>query len=105
MKSSVPVIMSMYFKEKCSNRGEVLKHLSQTRFLPPDSPALFHGRLYKSSPPAPGVSWSSGDNPRHDHTTPDWITASEYQDAPAVINDKVERLAALLKLSKVTLIS
>ena len=39
--------MTMYFKEKCSNRGELLKQLSQAKFLSSDSPGIFHGRLYK----------------------------------------------------------
>ena len=47
--------------------------------------------------------WESQERPRSDQaaSTPAWVTASEYQDTPAVMADKVERLAALLKLSKV----
>ena len=55
----------------------------------------------QSCPPSPSVTWTSDDRPRHDHQTPDWITATEFQDVNNVLNDKVERLAALLKLSKV----
>ena len=91
----------MYFKEKCSNRGEILKHLSQTKFLTPDQPSFYHGRLYKSCPPAPTVTSSSLEKPRNDRQAPDWLTATEFQDVSTVLNDKVERLAALLKLSKV----
>lgn len=54
----------MYFKEKCSNKGELLKHLSKTGFLEPENPAFFHGRIYSRCPPAPVVAWHSSDNPR-----------------------------------------
>ena len=47
--------------------------------------------------------WESQERPRSDQaaSTPAWVTASEYQDTASVMADKVERLAALLKLSKV----
>ena len=54
----------MYFKEKCSNKGELLKHLSKTGFLETENPAFFHGRIYSRCPPAPVVAWHSSDNPR-----------------------------------------
>merc|ERR1712198_81438 len=70
----------MFFKEKCSNKGELLKHLSKTGFLEPENPAFFHGRIYSRCPPAPVVAWHSSDNPRWDHQAPEWLTATEYQD-------------------------
>ena len=94
----------MYFKEKCSNKGEVLKHLSKTTFLDHKNSAFYHGRLYKTSPPAPIVIWESSDNPRLDHESPEWLTASEFQDTNPVFQDKVERLLALMRLSKKTVI-
>ena len=45
--------MTAVFREKCSSRGEVTKQLSTTKFLAPDSPGVFHGRLYRTCPPAP----------------------------------------------------
>ena len=47
--------------------------------------------------------WESQERPRSDQaaSTPAWVTASEYEDTASVMADKVERLAALLKLSKV----
>ena len=81
----------------------MLKQLTQTKFLNPDNSAIFHGRLYKSCPPSPSVTWASGEKPRADMSdgSPEWLTATEYQDVPRALTDKVERLAALLKLSKV----
>ena len=45
--------MTSVFKEKCSSRGEVTKQLSSTKFLASDNPGVFHGRLYRTCPPAP----------------------------------------------------
>ena len=45
--------MTTVFKEKCSSRGEVTKQLSSTKFLASDNPRVFHGRLYRTCPPAP----------------------------------------------------
>merc|ERR1712013_474521 len=94
----------MFFKEKNSNKGEVLKHLAKTTFLDHENSGFYHGRLYKNIPPAPVVSWASSDNPRPDHESPTWLTASEFQDTTPVFLDKVERLQALLRLSKKTVI-
>ena len=94
----------MFFKEKNSNKGEVLKHLAKTTFLDHENSGFYHGRLYKNIPPAPVVSWASSDNPRPDHESPTWLTASEFQDTNPVFLDKVERLQALLRLSKKTVI-
>ena len=54
----------MFFREKCSNKGEVLNQLNKTPFLEPDNPGFFHGRIYKTCPPAPVIGWASSDNPR-----------------------------------------
>lgn len=94
----------MFFKEKCSSKGEVLAHLSRTPFLEPGSPGFQHGRIYRSPPPAPAITWASQDNPRWDHAAPDWLTATEFHDTEQVVADKVERLAALLKLSRLTVV-
>ena len=47
--------MTAMFREKCSSRGEVTKQLSSTKFLAPDNPGVFHGRLYRTCPPAPVI--------------------------------------------------
>ena len=41
---------------------------------------------------------------RWDNDAPDWLTATEYLDTEQVLQDKVERLAALLKLSRHTVV-
>ena len=45
--------------------------------------------------------WQSQDRPRDDQETEDWLTATEFQDTAVSLQDKVERLAALISLSKV----
>ena len=85
-------------------RTDYLRQLQQAPALQPGCPALPHGRLYSSSsspPAAPVTVWLSRDQPRAGQESPAWVTASEYEDTAAVMADKVERLAALLKLSKV----
>ena len=91
----------MKVAKKYTNKGEIQRHLSKTKFLAHDSPGFFHGRLYRTFPPAPKVVWQSQDRPRDDQETEPWLTASEFQDTAVTLQDKVERLAALISLSKV----
>ena len=92
----------MKVNQKYTNKGEIQRLLSKTKFLAPDSPGFFHGRLYRTFPPAPRVVWQSEERPRADQDTDQaWLTASEFQDSPSTLQDKVDRLAALISLSKV----
>ena len=91
----------MKVNQKYTNKGEIQRHLSKTKFLAPDSPGFFHGRLYRTLPSAPKVVWQSQDRPRDDQETEPWLTATEFQDSPSTLQDKVDRLAALVSLSKV----
>ena len=91
----------MKVNQKYTNKGEIQRHLSKTKFLAPDSPGFFHGRLYRTFPPAPKVAWQSPDKPRDDQEAEAWLTASEFQDSPITLQDKVDMLAALISLSKV----
>ena len=92
----------MKVNQKYTNKGEIQRLLSKTKFLAPDSPGFFHGRLYRTFPPAPRVVWQSQDKPRADQETEPWLTATEFQDSATTLQDKVERLAALISLSKVS---
>merc|ERR1712198_260816 len=86
-------------------KEEILDFLSNSRFLVPEDPNFFHGRIYgKSQPPAPKVLWASSETPRHDHDAPEWLTATEYIESEDVLEDKVEWLIALLKISSKTVI-
>jgi len=53
---------------------------------------------------APKRIWESRDPPRKDHAAPDWLTASEFEDAPKVAQAKVRQLAELMRLSKRTVL-
>jgi len=50
------------------------------------------------------VLWKSDKPPRKDHSCPEWLTATEFQDAPEVVHAKCELLANLLRLSKKTVL-
>ena len=86
----------------------MLEQLAATPTLPASHPAFQHGRLYTTSPPAgPTVSWSSPWRPRTDEsqdTSPPWLTATEYREEATVLEDKLARLASLLRLSTHTVI-
>merc|ERR1711915_521180 len=91
--------------DRNSYKEEILDFLSNSKFLDQEDPNFFHGRIYgKSQPPAPKILWASSETPRHDHDAPDWLTATEYIDSEDVLEDKVEWLLALLKISSKTVI-
>ena len=94
----------MIVNKKYTNKGEIQRHLAKKKFLSPDSPGIYHGRVYKSFPPPPACVWESKEKPRQDQDAPDWLTASEYQDSTSSLGDKVERLAGLISLSKLTVV-
>mmetsp|Transcript_71099 Transcript_71099/g.129632 ORF Transcript_71099/g.129632 Transcript_71099/m.129632 type:complete len:528 (+) Transcript_71099:90-1673(+) len=75
-------------------------------FHPGDDPRAMHGRAFATvhaaeETPAPQVLWKSDKKPREG--SPDWLTATEYEDTPAVFRQKVQLLAALLCQSRRTL--
>ena len=74
-------------------RTEYLRQLQRAGPLQSDSPALPHGRLYHDCPPAaPLTLWLSRDKPRSGQESPAWVTASEYEDRPGALGEKVELL-------------
>ena len=75
----------MIVNKKYTNKGEIQRHLTKKKFLTPDSPGIFHGRLFKSFPPPPECVWESKERPRHDQEAEDWLTASEFQDSSATL--------------------
>ena len=92
-------------QSKSAYKKDILDHLKENRFLSPEDPNFFHGRIYgKSEPPIPHITWESDAAPRHDHGAPDWLTATEFSDTDEVFEDKIEWLLALLKISSKTVI-
>ena len=89
-------------------RTDYLRQLQQASPLQPGCPALPHGRLYSSSPPAalaaPVTVWLSRDQPRAGQQSPAWVTASEYEDSPEALSEKVGRLVELLEVSERTVL-
>merc|ERR1712168_1669481 len=92
-------------QSKSAYKKDILDHLKENRFLSPEDPNFFHGRMYgQSEPPVPDITWGSDSAPRHDHTAPPWLTATEFTDTHPVLQDKVEWLLSLLKISSKTAI-
>ena len=95
-------------------REEHLEQLARVKFLEHDSPIFWHGRLngneITNKEPSsfmaqrPQMTWQSSKPPRHDHTAPSWLTASEYQDTDTMLSEKIRQLANLMRVSQKTVI-
>jgi NAD-dependent SIR2 family protein deacetylase len=73
-------------------------------FDPGNDERAFHGRAFclaESSPTAPKVVWKSDKKPRQN--SPDWLTATEYEDVPEVFTAKIKLLRQLLLMSRRTM--
>uniref|UniRef100_A0A0G4GHS2 Uncharacterized protein n=1 Tax=Chromera velia CCMP2878 TaxID=1169474 RepID=A0A0G4GHS2_9ALVE len=83
-------------------RTAVESRLVEAGFLSHTDPLFMHGRGYYGPVKAPKVLWKSEQKPRDDHEAPDWLTASEFEDVPEVMNEKCRQLAALIRTSRKT---
>lgn len=91
------------------DRKNVLTRLRNQPFLAsPANPLFFHGRIckgYSGKLSPPDMTWKSALKPRDDHDgTPDWLTASEYQDDAKTSDAKLAILAQLLRMSNKTVV-
>ena len=68
----------------------MVAQLGKTTVLQPQSRNFQHGRLYNYVLPPPRVTWKTTEPPRGPGG-PAWLTASELQDRPEVLQDKVSR--------------
>jgi len=85
-------------------RPNVCAHLKDTPFLENTDPFFMHGRLYDGPMQKPTCIWDCKKPPRDDHSAPKWLTASEFQDEEEVAHHKVCQLAALMRISKKTVL-
>lgn len=85
-------------------RTEACRILSETPQMDVEDPKFFHGRLYEGPADPPKCIWKSKNKPRDDHEAPDWLTASEFEDHPTVMEAKCKKLAALIRASKKTVV-
>merc|ERR1719409_2209117 len=69
-----------------------------------DDPLFMHGRGFSGKPSPPKVTWKSDKPPRDDHGAPGWLTASEFADQANVAKAKVKQLAALMRMSRKTVL-
>jgi NAD-dependent SIR2 family protein deacetylase len=66
-----------------------------------------HGRAYSGpirSSTKPKVLWKSSSKPRKDHDAASWLTATEFIDRDDVLRAKVAQLAALMRVSRHTVV-
>jgi len=89
-----------------ANRAAMVERLKDVpNFHPGEDSRSFHGRAFHTpegkEPVLPRVTWASKKKPREN--SPDWLTATEYSEVPAVFEAKVKLLANLLRASRRTL--
>lgn len=70
--------------------------------MSPNDRLFMHGWAYNGPVVKPKVLWASDQKPRKDHSAPDWLTATEYEDVDKVAAAKVRQLAQLMRLSRHT---
>merc|ERR1719356_297916 len=89
---------------ECQRKDLVSALAGVPEFHPGEDPRAFNGRAFclaDPSCPQPRCAWKSDKKPRQN--SPDWLTASEYADAPEVFAAKVKLLHELLLTSRRTL--
>jgi len=85
-------------------REAVEKRLASTAFIEHGHELFMHGRSYVGPKAKANVTWRSDKPPRKDHDHPDWLTATEFEDTHEVAAAKCRQLAALMRLSKKTVL-
>merc|ERR1719235_2259792 len=85
-------------------RSAACSRLSQTPFLEHTDPLFMHGRLFEGPNHSPECLWKCQKPPRDDHAAPKWLTASEFEDSKAVAMAKIRQLAALMRMSRKTVL-
>ena len=88
-------------------RSAYIQRNLNTSFItdPKTSELMFHGRTYTGPLTPPTCTWKSEKPPRDDHNDcPEWLTASEFQDVPSVLDAKVDHLCELLRVSRNTVL-
>lgn len=90
--------------ERGDGRADLEETLSRTPYLHHADALFMHGRIMSAGLAEPTITWRSSERPRADHGAPEWLTASEFEDAPTAKERKVKALAALLLASKRTVL-
>eukprot|EP00501_MAST-03F_sp_TOSAG23-6_P000787 GSMAST32.ASY1.ANO1.817.1 assembled CDS len=87
-------------------RKDVLKRLQNEKFLHHSQKVFWHGRLYSNfkTQPLPTLKWESKQKPRKDHDGEYWLTASEFCDTAAMMDEKCYVLSKLIQMSKRTIL-
>ena len=91
-------------EELAAARDAMCAKLAKISYLHHGDPLFMHGRGYEGRTRPPRTTWKSTKPPRDDHSSPDWLKASEFQDLKGVNEDKCQALAALLRMSRKTVL-
>lgn len=86
--------------------GMIREQLAEVPYFSPDvePDGFWHGRGYQGPLIRPHTTWESNAKPRDDHEAPEWLTASEFEDVPEVMDIKLTQLAELLQASRKTVV-
>eukprot|EP00927_Polykrikos_kofoidii_P044534 TRINITY_DN38471_c0_g1_i1.p1 TRINITY_DN38471_c0_g1~~TRINITY_DN38471_c0_g1_i1.p1 ORF type:complete len:750 (+),score=93.84 TRINITY_DN38471_c0_g1_i1:35-2251(+) len=85
-------------------RDAICSRLRNEKCMSLKDPLFWHGRAYEGPMTPPLETWHSDKPPRDDHFLPPWLTASEFEDVPEVLDEKIRNLIQLMRLSKRTVL-
>eukprot|EP00927_Polykrikos_kofoidii_P002631 TRINITY_DN11057_c0_g1_i1.p1 TRINITY_DN11057_c0_g1~~TRINITY_DN11057_c0_g1_i1.p1 ORF type:complete len:722 (-),score=123.71 TRINITY_DN11057_c0_g1_i1:293-2278(-) len=91
-------------KDEAPPRVKICESLSGEPFMQHTHSLFMHGRGYVGPLKTANVTWRSTKPPRKDHDTPEWLTATEFEDDKEVAARKVQQLAILMQLSRKTVV-
>merc|ERR1711976_542376 len=89
------------------NMGSTLLDKNLTQIMTHNDPNFWHGRVFSQKLDLPEIfpgTKATKEKPRSDHSAPDWLTATEYQDVKSSLAIKADALAELLLKSKKTVL-
>jgi len=90
--------------DQSMSREELQTRLATSKFPDPADAQYFHGRAFRGDLQQPRTSWQSDQKPRDDHSAPDWLTATEFEDHEQVMDQKCSMLAEMILLSNKTVV-
>jgi len=91
-------------EEREATRHAIRSILHEVPFLEHTHELFMHGRGFQGALKAPKATWVCQKPPRDDHDCPKWLTATEFCDNASVSRAKIKQLAALMRVSRRTVL-
>mmetsp|Transcript_53842 Transcript_53842/g.149752 ORF Transcript_53842/g.149752 Transcript_53842/m.149752 type:complete len:607 (-) Transcript_53842:146-1966(-) len=91
-------------EEREATRHAISSVLQKVQFLEHTHELFMHGRGYQGPLEAPRATWVCEKPPRDNHSCPKWLTATEFCDDASVSRAKIKQLAALMRVSRKTVL-